>query len=264
MVIDFHTHCVDKNLYAKTFAEISSERKVYPSFDGSIDGLLRSMENAGIDRSVVVNFAPDAKTTLKINDFAIKCAKHKELIPFGSLHPDFEDYKSEIDRLVENKIKGLKFHPHYQSFALDDPKMMKIYEYALSQGMVLLFHAGKSHMDSDSDYASPKRLRTLIDAFNTPKIVAAHMGGIQDYREDFEKYILGATVSLETSCSFTSLKPEEIEFILNNHNKEYILFGTDSPWAYQSDELLQYYSFNIPAEKLELILGGNAKRLLGI
>ncbi|HEY8419014.1 MAG TPA: amidohydrolase family protein [Clostridia bacterium] len=263
MVVDFHTHCIDKNLYAKTFAEISSERKVYPSFDGSIDGLLRSMENAGIDRSVVANFAPDSKTTVKINDFAIKCAKYKELIPFGSIHPDYADYKAEIDRLADQKIKGLKFHPHYQSFALDDSKMMDIYDYALSKGMVLLFHMGKSNTNN-SDYASPKRLSALIDAFNTPKIVAAHMGGIQEYREDFEKYILGRTVSFETSCSFTLMKPKDIEFILNNHNNEYILFGTDSPWAYQSDELLQYYSFNIPSEKLEMILGGNAKRLLGI
>jgi predicted TIM-barrel fold metal-dependent hydrolase len=262
MVIDFHTHCVDKNLYAKTFAEISSERKVYPSFDGSIDGLLRSMENAGVDRSVVANFAPDAKTTVKVNDFAIKCAKYKKLIPFGSIHPEFEDYKAEINRLADKNIKGLKFHPHYQFFALDDSKMMKIYEYALSKGMVLLFHMGKGYMDSD-DYACPKRLSALIDAFNTPKIVAAHMGGIEDYKEDFEKYILGKTVSLETSCSFTLMNPEDIDFILNNHNNEYILFGTDSPWAYQSDELLQYYSFNIPSDILEMILGGNAKRLLG-
>ncbi|HEY8423633.1 MAG TPA: amidohydrolase family protein [Clostridia bacterium] len=260
MIIDFHTHCIDKNLYAKTFAEISSERKVYPSFDGSIDGLIRSMENAGIDRSVVVNFAPSADTTVKINNFAIECAKHKELIPFGSIHPDYEDYKTEIDRLAENNIRGLKFHPAYQSFVLDDPKMMKIYEYALSKGMVLLFHVGKT----DSDISSPKRLRTLIDAFNTPKIVAAHMGGLLDYRKEFEEYILGAAVSLETSSSFTLMKPEEIDFILKYHNPEYILFGTDTPWAYQSDELLQYYSFNIPGNILEMILGGNAKRLLSL
>ncbi|HHW89573.1 MAG TPA: amidohydrolase family protein [Clostridiales bacterium] len=263
MIIDFHTHCIVDDLYAKTLAQISREKKVYPSFDGSINGLIRSMQNAGIDRSVVVNYAAEAITTIKVNSFAIKCASYQELIPFGSIHPDFKDYKSEIDRLVQNNIRGLKFHPHLQSFAIDDPKMMKLYEYALSKDMALLFHMGKNQQDLNCDNASPKHLRALIDAFNTPKIIAAHMGG-QEYKKEFEKYILGKTVSFETSCAFTQMKPEEIEFILNNHNNEYILFGTDSPWAHQSDELLQYYSFNIPINILEMILGDNAKRLLEI
>lgn len=260
MIIDFHTHCFPDNLYVRAVAEISTKSKVYPYFDGSIGGLIRSMNEAGIDRSVVANIATNSKQTQKVNSFAIECLKYKELIPFGSIHPDYEDYKSEIDRLCENHIAGLKFHPHYQSYNIDDSKMMKVYEYALSKNMILLFHMGLERAIPDSGNATPKRMRNLVDAFNTPKIVASHMGG-EGYAE-FEKYLLGETVSFDTSFAFTLMEIDEIKKVLDNHNHEYIFFGTDTPWADQSDDLLQYYNMNIPQKTLNLILGGNASTIL--
>ncbi|HEY8391046.1 MAG TPA: amidohydrolase family protein [Clostridia bacterium] len=261
MIIDFHTHCFPDNLYERAISEISTKSKVYPSFDGSVGGLIRSMKEAGIDRCVVANIATNAKQTPKVNSFAIECSKYQELIPFGSVHPEFEDYKAEIDRLCEKHILGLKFHPHYQSYTIDDPKMMKVYEYALSKNMVLLFHMGRDRALPDAQNATPKRMRNLVDAFNTPKIVAAHMGG-EGYREEFEKYLLGTTISIDTSFAFTRMSLDDIKKILDHHNPEYILFATDAPWADQGDELLQYYNMNIPQKTLDLILGGNALRLL--
>ena len=261
MIIDFHTHCFPDNLYVRAVAEISTKSKVYPYFDGSIGGLIRSMNEAGIDRSVVANIATNSKQTQKVNSFAIECSKIKELIPFGSIHPDYEDYKGEIDRLYENHILGLKFHPHYQSYNIDDSKMMKVYEYALSKNMILFFHMGLDRAIPDSGNATPRRMKNLVDVFNTPRIIAAHMGG-EGYKQEFEKYLLGTTISFDTSFAFTLMEVDEIQKVLDHHNHEYILFGTDTPWADQADDLLQYYNMNIPQKILDLILGGNALRLL--
>ena len=260
MIIDFHTHCFPDNLYVKAIAEISIKSKVYPAFDGSVGGLIRSMQEAGIDRSIVANIATNAKQTQKVNNFAIECLKHKELIPFGSIHPYYQDYKSEINRLCENRILGLKFHPHYQSYTIDDSNM-KVYEYALTKNMILMFHMGLDRAIPDNGNSPPKRMKNLVEAFNTPRIVAAHLGG-EGYQEEFEKYLMGKTISIDTSFAFTLMKPDEIQRVLDYHNHEYILFGTDAPWADQSDDLLQYYNMNIPKKSLDLILGGNAQRLL--
>lgn len=263
MIIDFHTHCFPDHLYQRAIATVSKASKVYPTFDGSVGGLLRSCEQAGIDKAVVANIATNAKQTTNVNNFAIECNRYDRLISFGSIHPDFENWKEEIDKLAQNKIKGLKFHSHYQNFNIDDSKMMKVYEYALSYGMVLLFHTGEDRGINDNGGSSPKRMRAVVDAFKTPKIVAAHMGGV-GYWDEMEKQLLGQELSFDTSFAFTAMEPERIERIIQNHNTDYILFATDAPWAYQADELLQYYHMNIPQKILEKILGKNAETLLGL
>lgn len=263
MIIDFHTHCFPDKIYMRAIAELSLSNKIYPSFDGSVGGLLRSMQNAGINYSVIANIATSAKQTSNVNSFAIECQKNNRLIPFGSIHPDFKEYKIEIDRLVSNGVKGLKFHSRYQSFIIDDIKMMNIYEYALSRGMVILIHIGQSQTANKENGNSLKCFKTLIDAFDTFKIVIAHMGG-EGYSDDFEKYILGKHISFDTSFAFTELTPKIINRIINNHNTDYIFFGTDAPWAHQSDELIQYYNMEIPSVILKNILGENAFRLLEI
>ena len=43
-----------------------------------------------------------------------------------------------------------------------------------------------------------------------------------------------------------------------------ILFGTDSPWGGQSEDVAQIRRLPLTGEELTAILGGNAQRLLGL
>ena len=63
-------------------------------------------------------------------------------IPFGSIHPQYTNFKEEIRRLADAGIKGVKFHPEYQEFDMDDPAVYPIYEELGKNGMIMLFHAG--------------------------------------------------------------------------------------------------------------------------
>ena len=47
------------------------------------------------------------------------------------------------------------------------------------------------------------------------------------------------------------------------HRPEYILFGTDSPWTDQAEEIEAFAGLGLPEELLEKIFYRNAKRLLG-
>jgi predicted TIM-barrel fold metal-dependent hydrolase len=47
-----------------------------------------------------------------------------------------------------------------------------------------------------------------------------------------------------------------------DHAPGYILFGTDSPWSDQTEELARWHALGLPDDVLAAALGGNAARLL--
>jgi len=73
---------------------------------------------------------------------------------------------------------------------------------------------------------------------------------------------LGRPIYLETSFSIREAKRSEFRRILDNHSPDYFLFGTDSPWLDQKEELDAWKELDIPVEFKEKIFSKNAERLL--
>lgn len=46
------------------------------------------------------------------------------------------------------------------------------------------------------------------------------------------------------------------------HPADYLLFGTDSPWADQAEAIRSLEKLDLPPDILDKLLGQNAKRLL--
>ena len=91
IIIDFHTHAFPDSLAPRAIAQltINAAASGYtPLPDGTVDGLIASMDTAGVTRSVVCNIATNAHQMTKVNDFALSCTRNPRLIPLGSLHPD--------------------------------------------------------------------------------------------------------------------------------------------------------------------------------
>ena len=61
------------------------------------------------------------------NDFiAAQCKLHPEFIGFGTMHQDFEDKETEINRIIEMGLHGVKLHPDTQEVNMDDPRLMEL------------------------------------------------------------------------------------------------------------------------------------------
>jgi len=52
--------------------------------------------------------------------------------------------------------------------------------------------------------------------------------------------------------------------IVKKHGADKILFGTDAPWSNAVTEIAHLRSLPLPAYDIDAIIGGNAKRLLGL
>ena len=142
-------------------------------------------------------------------------------------------------------------------------KMYPIYEEAIEQGLIIIFHAGVDIGLPEPYHATPERLRRVIDDFPGGKFVAAHMGGFK-YWDEVEKYLVGTEIYFDTSYSVRFMNEQQVRRIINNHGYKKILFATDSPWGDQSEEVQKIREFSFGYEIESAILGLNARELLGI
>lgn len=260
MIIDIHTHCFPDDL-APRAVPLLAQRAGIPAYtDGTIADLKRSMNDSGVSISVLQPVATKPSQTVSINRWAAK-VQDKNIISFGTIHPDYPDWQEEIKWLASAGIKGVKFHPDYQDYYVDEPRVFPIYEALFKQDMIVLFHAGIDVGLPDPCHCPPSRLKNVLDAFPGACIIAAHMGGYQCWNE-VEEFLLGRDLYFDTSYSIMELGLPAMERIIKGHDVEKILFGSDSPWTDQKSEISQIKSTGLNKTEIAMILGDNAKRLL--
>jgi len=260
MIFDFHTHVYPPTHAAKAMSIVPKGSPFGPFYDGTLEGLIASMKRCGIDKALTLHIANQPAFVEKVNDWAIFCNSMPNIYAFGSIHPLYVDYKSELKRLKAHGIKGLKFHPYYQHFDVDDRAVYPVYEAAASEGMIMLFHTGSDSRNL-GDYAMPQKFARFCEDFQSAKIVGAHLGGMWAYDEAFD-LMLGKNMYLDTSFAFRYLNENQKKRLLDTHDHKKILFGTDAPWVDANDDIAQLEKY-LTGESRDLIFYDNAMRLLG-
>jgi len=102
-----------------------------------------------------------------------------------------------------------------------------------------------------------------VDDFPGAKIVAAHLGAYAYWRE-VEEYLLGRPLYFDTSYCSIGMTPGYFKTLIYRHGVERVIFGSDSPWTAQEQELSYVRKLNLGEADTEAILGGNAIKLLGL
>ncbi|MBR6646489.1 MAG: amidohydrolase family protein [Clostridia bacterium] len=263
MIIDFHVHIFPDKIATVAVDTLSNRAKIPAYTDGTLTSTLENMEKAGIDISVVQSIATNPKQTKNVNDFAMEINKNEHITAFGSIHPDDTDYKSELDRLKDSGIKGIKLHPDYQDFFIDEKRMQKIYEEILKRGFILLFHAGLDVGLPSPVHATPERIANTLSIFEGEKVCFAHMGGFNMGERLFQN-VIGRDVYIDTSCVCEFEGGEVFSNLINAHKPDKILFATDTPWNSMNKAVENINSLNINDEFKEMIFYKNAEKLLSI
>ena len=98
MVIDFHTHIFPDKIAAKTIESLKAIARINAASDGTLNGLLDSMQKFGVDQSIIMPVCTKAEQFDSINTFAKKVNDTYEgkLISFGGIHPDCENPKEKL------------------------------------------------------------------------------------------------------------------------------------------------------------------------
>ena len=258
MVIDIHTHCFPDAIVERAMEVLIANCGVQPALNGTCSDLQASMRKAGVDKSVIMPIATKPAQARSINRWAAEINEsYSDLISFGSIHPAQEDLQDEIERIAADGIKGVKFHPDYQEFFVDDPGLVPMYRALADAGLIVLFHAGIDIGLPPPVHCTPDKLARVLDSVPELTIIAAHMGGYKCW-EDVHRYLVGRDVYFDTSYSMADLGPEAMTALIKAHGPDKILFATDSPWTDQSEELAAIRALPFAAAEIEAITGGNA------
>lgn len=264
MLIDFHTHVFPDALAPKAIASLLANIDyIYePCGGATVSELLMRMDDCGVDISVTQPVITKQSQTKTTNEWARSICSDR-IISFGGIYPHTDDYKRDIDFVSGLGLKGLKFHPEYQEFSVDAPEMLRIYDYALSKGLIILHHGGYDPAFPEPYRSSPKQFANIADAMRGGIIVAAHFGG-HDQWDDVEKYLAGKNIYLDTSMGFEFYPHDQFIRIVEKHGADKILFASDSPWSNSKTEIGHLKSLPLSENDKAAIFGGNARRILNI
>jgi predicted TIM-barrel fold metal-dependent hydrolase len=262
-VIDFHTHAFPDALAPRAMKSLLAEAPGVKAYlDGTVAALLRSMDRAGIEKSVVCCIATRPEQSEPILRWCT-AIRSDRLIPFPSVHPADPACIDGIRRIRAEGFQGIKLHPFYQDFFADEDRMFPCYEEIVRENLLLVMHTGYDIAFPRIRRADPQKLLGIAETFPDLKLVTTHLGAWQQW-DEVHRHLLGRRIYVEISFAMEELGPGPAREMIMGHPDGYLLFGTDSPWTDQSGTLSLLENLRIPQKKLKQILADNALGLLGL
>ncbi len=262
MIINCHAHIYPDKI-AKAVEENITKRigPLYSSF--KVSSLMEDMEKLGIAVTLGFCIAERAKVVGACNDFVISLLGNKKLVPFGTLLPDLENYKEEIQKLKQHGVKGIKLSSIFQNLYPDEERMLPMYQ-EMGEDIILFLHAGEDiGRPHEEAHTPPERIARILKMFPKLKVVAAHFGGL-NMLEEVRKHLLGKELYFDTvwTPGHAGLDKKEMALFIQKHGSHKVLWGSDFPIYNTKEQLDWFSSLPLSPEDRELILYKNAQRLL--
>ena len=256
-IIDAHAHIFPQKIADRAVQSIGAFYDIPMDDGGTADILLEEMRAANVSQSLDCSVATKPEQVTAINTFLAEQAKlHPEFIPFAAMHPLMADPEAEFERILEGGFYGIKLHPDFQEFDIDDPRADAIYR--LAEGKLpILFHTG----DHRYTWSRPYRLARVMERFPELVCIGAHFGGWSCWQEAYDTY-RGGRLYMDTSSSLMFLKPEEALRFFEKFGVSHFFFGTDFPMWRHTDELKRFHALGLDAQTEGMLLSGNFERVV--
>ena len=258
-IIDAHCHIYPAKIAAKAVTAIGNFYGIKMSEDGTADSLIKEGAAIGVEKYVVHSTATTVHQVRSINEYIYgeMCA-HPEFVGFMTLHNEMteEAIEEEVELALSRGMKGVKLHPDFQKFNIDDAE--NIYRVTAGRLPVLL-HMG----DKRYDFSSPVRLRKMAEKYPEQIFIGAHFGGysVWDKVECLKDL---PNVYFDTSSSLYFLDKGKASELIHRFGHKRYFFGTDFPMWIPREELKRFLALDLTEEEREDILYRNAAELLGI
>lgn len=257
MIIDGHCHVWPDPVAEKALARPSTELRRFG--DGKVSSLLAAMDAGGVDRAVCLGVANTPDRVETANRFAASLDPER-LIGFGSIHPGLNP-EENLASLRAHGLRGVKVHPLFQGYSLDDPRLVELLD-EMQGEFVVVVHVGKG--GPGAERCTPQMLRDLAQRLPRLELVACHFGGYHLLDEAEETVVGLPSVYVDTSWppGIGSVDPGRVREIIARHGPERVIFASDWPMADPGADVVAIRSLGLPAAETEAILGGNLQRLL--
>lgn len=258
--IDFHTHVYPDTIALKAADSI---RQFYSlgnkTMNGTVKMLLEKGKATGTSRYVILPVAIRPDRTRHINDFILQTlAQQPQFFGFGTVHAAMDNLMDEVAYIQEHGLRGIKMHPDSQVFAIDDERLLPMYEHIQGKLPVIL-HMG----DHRFDYSHPARLRNLLQQFPKLQVIAAHFGGYDLYEEAYS-LLKDTNCFFDVSSSLIFMDEGVAENYINRYGAERFVYGSDYPMWDPEEEMQRFLRLKLTDSQFEQIAHITAEGILGI
>ena len=201
----------------------------------------------------------------------------------------------ELERVVALGFRGLEICSSVNGVDFDDPRFVPFFTKVVEHDLLLVVHPnGFSHGERLADYylintvgmpldstlfVSRMIFGGVLERFPSLKICVVHGGGYIPFyparfdhawetREDCREHISRPPSSYLAQLTFDTMvfDPEDLGYLIRRWGADHVLLGTDYPYDMGEDDPVGLVSKvdGLDDDQRELILGGNAARLLGL
>lgn len=259
-IFDAHVHVFPDKIAKKATDATGSYYGIKMYTVGTFDNIKKEIASGKVNKCLIHSTATKASQVESVNDY-ISSLVHEDndLIGFGSMHADYPEIESEIERMQKLCLLGIKLHTDFQGFPIDDEKAYAIYESARGK-LPILFHVG----DTKSDLSHPKRLERVLDKYPDLTVIAAHLGGYSVWKEALCLAGRPGNLYLDASSSLEFLPPEEAKAIILRHGTDRVLFGSDFPMHDPANTAKLLLNLKLKDSDYEKIFHENAEKLFGV
>jgi predicted TIM-barrel fold metal-dependent hydrolase len=279
VTVDFHTHVFPPAIKKKRSQYIERDpcfAVLYSNPEAKIataDELIADMDKNGIDLSVILNIGwTTHELCVETNDYIIDAVARypKRLVGFGAVQPQSTKAAiAEIERCAKAGLKGVgEIRPDMQLFDLDDEMVIDPFVEALKHHkLILLTHASEpvGHKYQGKGGITPDLLYPFIAAHPQLTIVCAHWGGgLPFYNLMPEVKEAMKNVYFDSAASPFLYSPDVYDQVIKLVGADRVLFGSDYPLLPPRRLLEEIEASDLNKKTKELMLAGNARRLLGI
>ena len=197
---------------------------------------------------------------------ASDCQQHGQglLVPMGTVNPALPDWQEDLQRCQQRyQMPGIRLHPNYHGYQLDDPQFHKLLELATQQNLLVQLSVT---MEDE---------RTQHPLLQVPHVDTAPLLEIVKQLPSLRLQLLGAFRSVKSAqvselaaagnVSVEISMLEEvggIEKLLKHVPVEKVLLGSHSPLFYLDSAILKLSESALPKFQYEAITLKNATKLL--
>ena len=259
-IIDIHTHVYPAAVAAKATKSIEDFYELPGGgMDGTVERLLQQGDKAGIHQFVILPVGMRPDRVRHVNDFILgQVANQPRFIGFGTVHAAMENIGDEADYILRSGLRGIKMHPDFQVFDIDDPRLFPMYE-AVSGKIPVMPHMG----DPRYDYSHPAKLRHILELFPNLQVIATHFGGYSMYDTAYE-LLRDTNCVFDISSSMMFMPEGTAEKYINAYGAEHMAFGTDYPLWDPVVETERFFKLKLTDDQFEQIACKTAQRVLGL
>jgi len=277
MIIDCHTHIFsdearkDRGKYAQkdpAFGVIYKDEKAKMV---GVEELIRSMDEAGIDKAVVCGFPwSDSALCAAGNDYILEGMRRfpERIIGLGCIQPNERDEAvQEAERCISLGMKGIgelaSYTPDLPPYDIDS--MKPICEILEKADLPLMLHSNEmvGHPYPGKCNTTLKSIYDFIRGFPGLRIILAHWGGGFFFYELMPEVAKAAERTwYDTAASPFLYRRKIYSVAVTIVGADRILFGSDYPLIRPERYIEEMEDSGLGEEERRKILGQNIKGLL--